>query len=218
VDEEWCLIASLDGDEADIAALVAAAVEQLTFAERVTRDGPLLRVYTVSEPVAARAEEELLALLEATTVGYEVWQERWDGERGEWEELAPEGDEQATAADPAGADDAEPVEPAGEPEDTWEADALDLDPGSIAGMGERRRGCWVVKAELPDAEAAEALLESLRSCGAVAGRVGQKVGMLVADSGTAASVQSMLERLVPSGSSFTTQEASRVERIAYGAS
>ena len=32
------MIASLDGDEADVAALAVAAVEQLTLAERVTRD------------------------------------------------------------------------------------------------------------------------------------------------------------------------------------
>jgi hypothetical protein len=201
VDEEWCLFARLDGDEADIAALAARAAEQLTFVERVTRDGPLLRVYSPSEPVAARAEDELLALVEATSLGYEVWQERWDAESAEWEELAPEGDDRAPSA-----------------EDPGEIGTLDLDLGSIAGMGERRRGCWVVKAELPDAEAAEAFLESLRSNGATAGRVGHKVGMLVADSGTAATVQAELERLAPAGTSVTSQEASRVERVAYGVS
>jgi hypothetical protein len=42
--------------------------------------------------------------------------------------------------------------------------------------------------------------------------------MLVADSGTAASVSSVLEGLAPAGSRVTAQEASRVERIAYGTS
>jgi hypothetical protein len=42
--------------------------------------------------------------------------------------------------------------------------------------------------------------------------------MLVADSGTAASVQAALEKLAPAGSSVTAQEASRVERVAYGSS
>jgi hypothetical protein len=219
MEEEWCLIAQLDGEEADIAALVARAGDELTFADRLTRDGLLLRVYTQSEPVAARAEEELLALIEETTLGYELWQERWNDESGEWEELAPEGGEQTGARGSATAEAATTAEdPSTEESYSFENAGSGLDPASIEGMGARRRGCWVVKAELPDAEAAEAFLESLRSRGAVAGRVGHKVGMLVADSGTAASVQAALEKLAPAGSSVTAQEASRVERVAYGSS
>jgi hypothetical protein len=32
-------------------------------------------------------------MLDETELGYELWQERWDEERGEWEELAPDLDE-----------------------------------------------------------------------------------------------------------------------------
>jgi hypothetical protein len=213
VNEEWCLIARLDGDEAEIVELVSRAVEELVYVERVTRDGALVRVYSISEPVAARAEDELLALIEETSLGYEVWQERWNAEHGEWEELAPEGDEAQ-----ASGEDEEAVAASAQESSSLPDDEPSLDPESVPGMGERRRGCWVVKTELPDAESAEAFLEALRSRGAHAGRVGHKVGLLVADSGTAASVQAAIEALAPAGSSVTAQEASRVERVAYGAS
>jgi hypothetical protein len=67
---------------------------------RLTRDGSVVRVYSDSERAAAEAEETVLALLEETVLGYELWQERWDEERGEWEELAPEVDEEADPDSP----------------------------------------------------------------------------------------------------------------------
>lgn len=213
--EEWCLTAELDGDETEIAALVSLAAAELTFADRVTRAGRLLRVYTGSEPDAARAEEAFLALVDATALGYEVWQERWDAELGEWDELAPDTGPEVVALAAGGDEAGEEAEDADMA--VWEHTAPELDPASIAGMGERRRGCWVVKVELGDAAVAASLHDVLRARGLVVGRVGSKVGMLVADSATAGYVASVLLEQPPVGAgTVTTAEASRVERVAYG--
>ena len=62
---------------------------------RLTRDGRTIRVYSDTERLAAEAEQTLLGLLDETELGYELWQERWDPENSEWEELAPDLDEDA---------------------------------------------------------------------------------------------------------------------------
>jgi hypothetical protein len=94
VSDEWCLTARLDGDEAQVASVAAGLVEALgRTSGRLTRDGSVVRVYSDSEQAAAEAEETVLAMLDETELGYELWQERWDEERGEWEELAPDLDE-----------------------------------------------------------------------------------------------------------------------------
>jgi hypothetical protein len=89
VRDEWCLIAQLDGDERQIAAVASGLAGRGT----LTRSAGVLRLYTDSEQAAFEAEQALLGLLEETELGYELWQERWDEEQGEWEELAPEASE-----------------------------------------------------------------------------------------------------------------------------
>jgi hypothetical protein len=93
VSEEWCLTAELDGDAGEVQGVVEALGALPEYQGSVTHAGALLRVYTSSEPDAARAEEVLIGILAETSLGYEVWQQRWDAEAGEWEELAPEADE-----------------------------------------------------------------------------------------------------------------------------
>jgi hypothetical protein len=90
--DEWCLTARLDGDSEEI-ALVVARVRELDLGGQITHDGATLRVYSDSEAQAARAEKLILGVIEATSLGYELWQERWDEEAGAWEELAPEDEE-----------------------------------------------------------------------------------------------------------------------------
>jgi hypothetical protein len=90
VHDEWCLIAELDGDEAVIDGLAESVAAELGSDFRLTRDRRTIRIYSYSETLAARAEEVTIGLIEKTPLGYELWQERWDEERGEWEELAPE--------------------------------------------------------------------------------------------------------------------------------
>jgi hypothetical protein len=94
VSDEWCLIAQLDGDESQVASVAGGLVEALgRTSGRLTRDGSVVRIYSDSEQAAAEAEEMVLDLLGETELGYELWQERWDEERSEWEELAPNLDE-----------------------------------------------------------------------------------------------------------------------------
>jgi hypothetical protein len=204
VSEEWCLHLQLDGDEAELAELVDRFAERLPPSARLTR-GPVLRVYSDSELVAAEIEETLVGLLEETSLGYELWQERWDEESGEWEELAPEGPG-GDAPAPAVASD----------EQDAERPALDL--ASLPQVDWRERGCWLVKVELADNDAAEAFLEQLKVAGADAHRSGHRVGVLVPDSGTAASLAGELEARAPAGATVQLGQASRVERLAYGVS
>jgi hypothetical protein len=95
VDDEWCLIAQLDGDESQVASVVSGLAEAVGQAGKLTRDGRTVRVYSDSEQLAAEAEQALLGLLDETELGYELWQERWDEDEGAWEELAPELDDEA---------------------------------------------------------------------------------------------------------------------------
>jgi hypothetical protein len=88
--EEWCLTAELDGDQGEIEGVLAALAELPEYRGGYTRQGALIRLYTGSETAAAEAEEILLGILAETSLGYEVWQQRWDAEAGAWEELAPE--------------------------------------------------------------------------------------------------------------------------------
>jgi hypothetical protein len=167
----------------------------------------VLRVYSDSEWQAAELEEVLIGLLEETTVGFELWQERWDEESGEWEELAPEGPE----GEPTASTDGEetPSEPAAR---------ATLDLASVPRVDWRERGCWLVKVELADGDAAEAFLHELKTAGADAHRSGHRVGVLVPDPGTASSLASELEALAPQGATVQSAQASRVERLAYGVS
>jgi hypothetical protein len=94
--EEWCLTAELEGDQAEIEGVLAALAELPEYRGGFTRQGGVLRLYTHSEPAAAEAEEILLGILTETALGYEVWQQRWDADAGEWEELAPEAELEGT--------------------------------------------------------------------------------------------------------------------------
>ena len=98
--DEWCLIARLDGDPGAIEKLVESVAAGLG-GGRMTRDGGTIRIYSDSEALAAEAEEHVIGLLEKTTLGYELWQERWDEERSEWEELAPESTDSAAVEESA---------------------------------------------------------------------------------------------------------------------
>ena len=94
--DEWCLIAQLDGDEGQVATVVTRLVDALgSEGGRLTQAGQTIRVYSDSEQLAAEAEETLLGFLDETELGYELWQERWDPEKSEWEELAPDLEEDA---------------------------------------------------------------------------------------------------------------------------
>lgn len=95
--DEWCLIAQFDGDEAQVATVVTQLVGELGSESggRLTQAGQTIRVYSNTEQLAAEAEQTLLGLLDQTALGYELWQERWDPETNEWEELAPDLDEEA---------------------------------------------------------------------------------------------------------------------------
>jgi hypothetical protein len=90
VSDEWRLTAELDGEPAAIERLVGDIGRRLPGTGRMTRDAQTLRVYSESEADAARAEALVLALLEKTPLGYELWHDRWDAEEGDWEEIAPD--------------------------------------------------------------------------------------------------------------------------------
>ena len=94
--DEWCLIAQLDGDDGQVASVAGGLAEALgQMGAKLTRDRGVIRVYSDSEQAAAEAEQTLLGLLDETALGYELWQERWDPEKSEWEELAPDLDDDA---------------------------------------------------------------------------------------------------------------------------
>lgn len=94
--DDWCLIAQLDGDAGQVTSVVTRLVDALgSEGGRLTQAGQTIRVYSDTEQLAAEAEETLLDLLGETELGYELWQERWDPEKREWEELAPDLDEDA---------------------------------------------------------------------------------------------------------------------------
>ncbi len=88
--DEWRLTAELDGDVEAVERLLVDVRGRLSGAGRLTRDGQTLRVYSESEADAARAEALVLKLLERSPLGYELWHDRWDGEEGDWEEIAPD--------------------------------------------------------------------------------------------------------------------------------
>ena len=95
--DEWCLIAQFDGDDDQVATVVTRLVDALgSGGGRLTQAGQTIRVYSDTEQLAAEAEQTLLGLLDETALGYELWQERWDPEANEWEELAPDLDEDAS--------------------------------------------------------------------------------------------------------------------------
>ena len=141
--DEWRLTAELDGGVEAVERLLVDVRGRLSGASRLTRDGQTLRVYSESEADAARAEALVLKLLERSPLGYELWHDRWDGEEGDWEEIAPDlpPGEEPFELDEAVEGDAAPAEEEEDEEVRFRPDGSHRVPGGghRAGSGAT---CW----------------------------------------------------------------------------
>jgi hypothetical protein len=200
VSDEWRLTAELDGDAQVVERVVVDIRGRLTGGGRLTRDGQTLRVYSESEPEAARAEALVLQLLERSPLGYELWHDRWDGEAGDWEEIAPDlppGEEPPKLEEPATAEEA----PAQSEETPAASGELTDFPGAattLTGAG------LLVLVTFADREAASALRSRLTEAGiqSVARRRG--VGIPAADDTAAAALTAHLRSHLPAETRIDT--------------
>jgi hypothetical protein len=194
--DEWRLTAELDGDPATMERLVGDIGRRLPGSGRLTRDARTLRVYSESEGDAARAEALVLALLEKTPLGYELWHDRWDAEESDWEEIAPDlppGEEPLDLEEPD-AEEAPAEEPAEAPEPAVASEKLADFPGAAPSLGDAAALVLVTFADRADASAlrgrlAEAGIQS------VARRRG--VGIPATDDGAAAELAAHLRSHLP---------------------
>jgi hypothetical protein len=200
VSDEWRLTAELDGDAQVVERVVVDIRGRLTGGGRLTRDGQTVRVYSESEPEAARAEALVLQLLERSPLGYELWHDRWDGEAGDWEEIAPDlppGEEPPKLDEPA----TELEAPAQAEETSAPAAELTDFPGAattLTGAG------LLVLVTFADREAASALRSRLTEAGiqSVARRRG--VGIPAADDTAAAALTAHLRSHLPADARIDT--------------
>jgi hypothetical protein len=129
VSDEWRLTAELDGDPETIERVVVDVRGRISGTGRLTREGLTLRVYSDTEADAARAEALVLKLLERSPLGYELWHDRWDGEEGDWEEIAPD---LPPGEEPPELDEAVDEAVEGETAPVEEAEKAPSDPAALA--------------------------------------------------------------------------------------
>ena len=202
--DEWRLTAELDGDAQVVERVVVDIRGRLTGGGRLTRDGQTVRVYSESEPEAARAEALVLQLLERSPLGYELWHDRWDGDAGDWEEIAPDlppGEEPPKLDEPATAEES-PAQAEETPAAAGEAAAeLTEFPGAATTL---TGADLLVLVTFADREAASALRTQLTDAGiqSVARRRG--VGIPAADDSAAAALTAHLRSHLPAETRIDT--------------
>lgn len=204
--DEWCLIAQLDGDESQITTVASGLVEALDqVGGKLTRDGRTVRVYSDSERLAAEAERTLLDLLDETELGYEIWQERWDAERGAWEELAPDLDEEV-------GEDADPAQPEADSDDKPEAAFATRSGLDVRAISWQQAG-FEVEAECASEEEAEALAVQVAAMGLKASARGRSVRVPAADATDAGAISDWLRASATPGAEIEVREASFVDKL-----
>ena len=191
--DEWRLTAELDGDLETVERLLVDVRGRLPGGGRLTRDGQTVRVYSESEADAARAEALVLQLLERSPLGYELWHDRWDGEEGDWEEIAPDlpPGEEPFELDEAVEAEAAPAQVEEAPSDPAELTEF---PGAATSLG---AAGMLVLVTFTDREPASALRSQLTEAGipSVARRRG--VGIPAADEAAAGELAAHLRSHLP---------------------
>jgi hypothetical protein len=201
--EEWRLTAELDGDPAEIERFARELAGRLPAGARLTRDGRTVRVYSDTEPEAARIEARALQLLDRGSAGYELWHDRWDEEGGEWEEIAPDlpAGEEVTPEEPD-VEEPAPEEPAPPPEAGTAAAPASGFPGAVTSL--RDAGALVL-VSLSDRDSAAELRSRLAAAGIPVVSRRRGVGIPAAGENAAADLATHLEEQLPPGTKIETR-------------
>lgn len=204
--DEWCLIAQLDGDESQITTVASGLVEALDrVGGKLTRDGRTVRVYSDSERLAAEAEQTLLDLLDETELGYEIWQERWDAESGAWEELAPDLDEEA-------GEDADPAQHEAGSDDKAEA-AFAARSGLDVRAISWQQAKFEVEVTCASEDEVAALASRLATLGLEASASGRSLRVPAADATDAGAISDWLWAAATPGAGIEVREASFLDKL-----